>query len=499
MASSFGGINTALTSLYAQRRGLDVTGQNIANANTEGYTRQRVEMQSQVGSMSAAMYARTDGLGTGVGVSAVQRLRDEYLENRGRAEHSAGAYLAGTNAAYKSIEDVFAEPSDTALAAQLRDMWGSWNDVANNPQLSAPRSALIQQSSTVADQMNAAQDALSRQWSQNRNQMTAYVDEVNGTAHSIAQLNDSIIKANASELTVNELEDRRDLLAMKLAELTGATMAKRENGGMDVFIGGSTLVSGTYVREVDCVGVDRLVDQLTLTDPLVPPVVPAVDSEVKLVWKNDPGPADADKTALRAGGTMGAAIDTMTKIIPELSRDLTSIENNMIDRVNTLHRAGHGKGIPAADPNDPLDPSDDEVAGATNLDFFGRTSTGAITVLIEDPDQVAVSATTGTLDNSVAEEIADIGDLGGGPDREYQSMIGRLGVSSQGVARRAEIQDVVTEQVDAAREGQAGVNLDEEMTNLLTYQRGYEAASRVLTTIDSMLDQLINRTGLVGR
>jgi flagellar hook-associated protein 1 FlgK len=78
-------------------------------------------------------------------------------------------------------------------------------------------------------------------------------------------------------------------------------------------------------------------------------------------------------------------------------------------------------------------------------------------------------------------------------------MIGRLGVSAQGAARRAEIQGVVTEQIDAAREGEAGVNLDEEMTNLLTFQRGYEAASRVLTTIDSMLDQLINRTGLVGR
>jgi flagellar hook-associated protein 1 FlgK len=78
-------------------------------------------------------------------------------------------------------------------------------------------------------------------------------------------------------------------------------------------------------------------------------------------------------------------------------------------------------------------------------------------------------------------------------------MIGKLGVDAQGASRRADIQAAVTQQVDAAREAQSGVNLDEEMTNLLTYQRGYEAASRVLTTIDSMLDQLINRTGLVGR
>lgn len=485
MASSFGGINTALTSLYAQRRGLDVTGQNIANANTEGYTRQRVEMQSQTGSLSAAMYARTDGLGTGVAVSDVQRLRDGYLENRGRTEHGVNAKLAGTKATYASIEDAFAEPSDTALAAQLRDMWGSWNDVANNPQLAAPRSALIQQSSTVADQLNAAQDALSRQWSQNRNQMAAYVDEVNGTAASISQLNDSIVKANASDLTVNELEDRRDLLAMKLAELTGATAAKRENGGMDVFIGGSTLVSGTYVRQVDFVGVERLTDQLAPEDPLALPQ----DGRVKMVWKDDPD------TALVAGGTMGAAIDAMTDIIPGLSRDLTAVTDTMIDKVNELHRAGHGIGIPP----DPTIPGDPGTPGATNRDFFGRASTGAVIVLIENPNDVAVSAVTGTLDNSVAERIADIGDSGTGPDRLYQSMIGQLGVSSQGAARRAEIQGVVTEQIDAAREGEAGVNLDEEMTNLLTYQRGYEAASRVLTTIDSMLDQLINRTGLVGR
>src|ERR1041384_1511614 len=127
----FAGLNIALTSLYAQRRGLDVTGQNIANANTEGYTRQRVNMNSQVGSLSAAMYAKTDGLGTGVAVTDVQRLRDEYLETRGRSEQATDSFLKAQSSAYVAIEDTFAEPGDTALAAQLRDMWGSWNDVAN--------------------------------------------------------------------------------------------------------------------------------------------------------------------------------------------------------------------------------------------------------------------------------------------------------------------------------------------------------------------------------
>ncbi|MEV8507353.1 flagellar hook-associated protein FlgK [Actinoplanes sp. NPDC051475] len=460
MGSSFGGINTALTSLYAQRRGLDVTGQNIANANTEGYTRQRVNMNSQVGSLSAAMYARTDGLGTGVAVTDVQRLRDEYLENRGRAEHGTDAYLKAQSSSYVAIEDTFGEPGDTALAAQLRDMWGSWSDVANNPQLEAPRSALIQQSSTVADQLNASHEALARQWKLNESQMNAYVDEINGTAKSIAQLNDSIVKANATGLTVNELEDQRDVLAMRLAELTGANAAKRDNGSMDVFINGQNLVTGTNVREVEFVGADRLEDQGA--DP------------VQLQWHDIQKP-------IQAGGKVGAAVDTMTYVIPDLSKDLDSVAKNLVDSVNIKHRAGYS------------------TDGTTGLDFFGGTTAADIKVLVKSPAKVAMSATAGTMDNSVADKIADIGDTAGGPDREYQGIIGRLGVDSQGSARRAEIQSVVTEQVDAAREGESGVNLDEEMTNLLTYQRGYEAASRVLTTIDSMLDQLINRTGLVGR
>ncbi|GLY96856.1 flagellar hook-associated protein FlgK [Actinoplanes sp. NBRC 103695] len=465
MASSFGGINTALTSLYAQRRALDVTGQNIANANTEGYTRQRAEMQSQVGSISPAMYSRTDGLGTGVAVSDVQRLRDEFLENRGRAEHSKSSYLTQTTSAYNSIEDMFAEPGDTALAAQMHDMWGGWNDVSNNPQLAATRSTLLQQSSTVADGLNSAHSSLAAQWSQNNTQLSAYVNEVNTAATSIAQLNDSIVKAKATGLTVNELEDRRDLQVMKLSELTGATASARANGAVDVFVGNSTLVSEFTTRNLEVSGARRLDDQNA--DPMT------------LRW------ADT-KTAVQAGGTMGAMADTMTTIIPAISDALDAVAKNLADKVNALHSSGYSKD------------------GGTGRDFFTSSSGGDITagtirLAITDPDEVAVSGAPGTLDNTIAEQMADIGEAMDGPDREYRGMIGQLGVASQATIRRNDIQATVTEQVDASREAYSGVNLDEEMTNLLTYQRGYEAASRVLTTIDSMLDQLINRTGLVGR
>jgi flagellar hook-associated protein 1 FlgK len=462
MASSFGGINTALTSLYAQRRGLDVTGQNIANANTEGYTRQRVDMQSQVGATVPAVWARADGLGTGVAVSDVQRLRSEFLEGRARTEHAQSAYLTNQTAAYNSIEDVFAEPSDTALQAQFHDMWAAWGDVANNPNDPAARSALLQQSATVVDGLRSAHGSLAGQWADTRNQLAAYTAEVNTTASAIAELNSSIVLANASGVKVNELEDQRDLHVMKLAELTGATASRRPNGAVDVFVGGSTLVSEFTARNIEVAGASTLGAQKS--------------QPVHLRWTDTGTPAPA-------GGTMGAMSDTLTSVIPGISEALDGVAAKLAETVNAAHTPAYG-----------LD-------GVNGRPFFSGDTADTIAVAIDldSPEQVGTAATGGTFDGSVADTLSNSGALTDGPDKAYQNMIAKLGVASQTAGRRADIQSNVTLQVDAARESEAGVNLDEEMTNLLTYQRGYEAASRVLTTIDAMLDQLINRTGLVGR
>jgi flagellar hook-associated protein 1 FlgK len=173
--------------------------------------------------------------------------------------------------------------------------------------------------------------------------------------------------------------------------------------------------------------------------------------------------------------------DTLTTIIPDLSKALNAVAKALADTVNTAHAAGYSKD------------------GSTGLNFFEGTTAGTIKVAISDPDKVATAAAPGTVDGSVADKLAGSVTAANGPDLKYQSMIGALGVAAQGASRRSDIQTTVTEQIDADRASQSGVNLDEEMTNMLMYQRGYEAASRVLTTIDAMLDQLINRTGLVGR
>ncbi|HEY8532332.1 MAG TPA: flagellar hook-associated protein FlgK [Micromonospora sp.] len=459
MASTFSGISTALSGLYAARRGLDVAGQNIANANTEGYSRQRLDLQAVGGSTTPAMYATDPGIGNGVAVRGVERLRDAFLESRARVEHTQSAYLAALREAYVRIEDVFAEPSDTSLQAMLADFWAGWDDVANHPGDMAARSQLVQRGAVIADGLRAAYEGLSSQWRTLRTQTEAYVRDVNESAAAVAQLNFTIKRAEAAGMEVNELADERDMHLLKLAELVGATAVWRDDGTVDVLVDGSTLVSGGIARTIEVVGADQIGDATT--------------NPVRLRWADTHTPVTPE-------GTLGAMTELLGEILPGFAAALDDVAATLADTVNTLHMAGY------------------DVDGGTGRAFFSGTTARTITVAVTERE-VAVASAPGTVDGSNASKIAELAKRDDGADARYRTLVVELGVAALTVNRRAEIQERVTANVDAARLAAAGVNLDEEMISLLAHQRAYEAAARVITTLDSMLETLINRTGLVGR
>jgi flagellar hook-associated protein 1 len=461
MTSSFSGLSSALSALHAQRRGLDTTGQNIANANTEGYTRQRVDMQARVGSPVAAIFSTWNGAGAGVEVSGVSRLRDAFLESRGRAEHAQQTYLSAREQVYGRIENIFAEPSDTALQSQLSDFWAGWHDVANLPGDPAGRAQLIQRGAVVADGLREAYDALGSQWTTIRVQAEAYTTDVNAAADAVAQLNQTILQTQAAGMPVNELSDRRDKHLMELAELVGATASVREDGTVNVFVGGSALVVGGSARKLEVVGAQRLEDQ--------------AGDKVVMRW------ADIQQDAAVGGGELAASLDTLGDLIPGYAGKLDDIAGKLASTVNTQHLLGFG------------------TDGVGNRPFFSGTTAATIAVAITSPGELAVASVAGTLDGENAAKLGEMGKLTTGADAAYQQMVVGLGVEAQTAQRRSAIQAAVAGDMDALRAADAGVNLDEEMTNMITYQRAYEAASRVMTTVDSMLDTLINRTGLVGR
>jgi flagellar hook-associated protein FlgK len=464
--STFSGLNAATTSLWTQRRALDVTGQNIANVNTEGYSRQRAEMQAIGGSPVPAFYSKSTGIGAGVNADKVIRIRDAFLEGRGHTETANSARLTAVNETYELVEQAFREPGDTGIQSLMADMWAGWGDVANHPDDPAARGQVIQRLNTLVGGIQFSQAQLGAQWDQTRENLGVLVQDVNASAQTVAQLNQAIQRALQSGVPANDLMDKRDLLVTKLADQIGATVRPQDNGVVDVMVGGISLVAGSTATAFEVTG---SIDPDTVS--LDPPRIVTAGSGY----------------AVRPGGRAEGQLTALNDILPGYRAQLDTIAQNLATSITGLHTSGF------------------DAAGNAGTDLLGPVpgpvTAASLTVLISDPSLIAASSVGGSAntDNGMAKQLAALRQSTTGTDAQYRAMIVELGVQASVSDRNLGIQQVITAQVDAARESVAGVNIDEEMTNMLSYQHAYSAAGRLVTAIDEMLDVLINRTGLVGR
>ncbi|MGY1815473.1 flagellar hook-associated protein FlgK [Blastococcus sp. SYSU D00820] len=466
--STFGGLNRATTALWAAQRGLDVTGQNVANVNTPGYSRQRVELQSLNGATVPAIHSVGDGVGYGVDSSTVTRIRDVFLEARGRTQAAVTGRLTVEANTLSGVEKAFREPGDTGIQSMLSDVWAGWSDVANKPKDLAARSQVLNRLETLAAGIRTTAGTLDQQWSDGHDALSAMVTDVNTTATTIASLNSKIRLATLSNQPSNELADQRDALVMKLAGQVGATVKEGENGTITVLVGGSTLVSGTNAVQLELQGATDLAG--AAADP------------PRIVTK--PG-----GTTISVNGTAEGQITALTNTLPEYRSQLDGIARQLAQSLNDTHAGGTDLDGAAGQPllgNGPgtgaVDPAD---VDASN-----------ITVRLTDPRKVAAAgpSPTGaaTVNGDNADKLYQLSLAAGGVDANYRQMIVSLGVQSAVATRNLDVQTTISSQIDAARESVAGVNLDEEMTNMLSFQHAYSAAARLVTTIDEVLDTLIN-------
>lgn len=488
--STFSTLNTASTALWANQRAMDVTGQNVANTNTDGYSRQRVNFQSIGASPTPAMWSVGNQVGQGVNADDVQRIRDALLEAQAQNAHSSAAGLTVQSAAYSQMEQSFGEPGDTGIQALLSNMWAGWGDVANNPTDSnlGARTQLLQRTATLVDGMHTASSNLSEQWAQSHDSLSALVSDVNGSLTQIATLNQAIIQASQTGMNVNELADKRDALVLHLSDQIGATSKVEPNGSLTVSAGGSALVDGNVAIQLTLTGTTDPSTLATIPAPTTPGQPPQIVTV--------PG-----GTPVRAGGTAGGQLTTMTQIIPGYLSQLNGIAQQLTTQVNTAHEAGYdlsgAKGGPMFDAG---------VPGVTT----GITAAN-LHLAITDPTKLAAAAAAPSevggvqdasgnwsvvsTDNSNADALYQHRLDATGTDSTYRQMIVALGVQSAGASSHLASQTAVSTQVDAARESVSGVNLDDEMSNMLQFQHGYAAAGKLVSVVDDMLNTVINMVG----
>ena len=479
MTSTFSGISTALNALMAQRTAVNVTGQNIANANTAGYTRQRAELTAIERVGLPGQYGSRDQVGWGVNVTSVQRLNDAFVDARQRDARASAAYADSQAGALGQVESILGEPSDTGLASQLDAFWSSWQAVATAPDNIAARQGVLSKATTLAGSLQQGRGAVERAFTDERTRLGTLVDQINTAADGVAALNDRIRISTVNGNPANELADQRDQLVLQLSELTGARVFANDDGTVNVTVGGSAIVNGISASHLSVQG-GTTVDTLD-TQP------------VRLTWPSG-------SLATIPSGAVAGSIDALTNVYAHAAEQYDAVAYAVASTVNGLHQLGQ------------------DLDGAQGEPFFrpladATAAAKTIAVAISDPRKVVAAARAAapaptpdnpnpvpprTFDGSIADEIAQLRTTGTA-DAAWGSMVADTGVRSRQAQDRSTVQTTIATQADGARDSASGVSIDEEMTNMLMYQRAYEGAARVMNAVDEMLDTLVNRLGTVGR
>lgn len=489
MTGTFGSLNIAKTGLQYQQVVIDTTNNNIANVNTDGYVRRRANGAEVGGATTGAMWSRYTGHGEGVTTTSVSRLTDFLMDSRVRNEHANLSYLQVQQTSMERVETAIDEPSDTGIASALSAFGSSWQDVVSSPDGSAARQAVIASGQTLVAAINAQARAVDDERAQQRAAAVDDVTQINTDAQQLARLNHNIFIAQANGTDVSDLQDQRDQLALDLAKRAGAVVTQDSTGRYQISINNVALVAGDNAGTMTVNGINP--DGTPSNgDPANPDVVSFSIS--------DPVPVGAapstNQTAVPTGlgGDLGGVTTLLNVTLSAYRAGLNNVAGQLADMVNTQHEAGYDQ------------------TGAAGGAFFAYNAAdpaGTISVLVSDPSKVAASVDGSGPNNNAdnADKITQVlnGAVGAGSppgapvdiNDSYQRLVTGLGSTVAGLNTQTSNQQLLAGQVDDEREQQAGVSLDEETINLMQAQRAYEASSRVLTVMNSLLDTLINRMG----
>lgn len=475
MRSTFFGLEIGRKALQTQQRALDVTGHNIANANTPGFTRQQAVMAA-TNPFAMPAFNRPIGagqLGTGVEVQEIRRLRDDFIDLQVRQEvNKTGEWEVKQNS-LKKLEVLLNEPSDAGLRTVLDQFWNSWQDLSKQPELKAVRSAVLQRGIAVAETFNHLDRQLTDLADDLDTSIKIKIDEVNNIASQISTLNDQIVRVEVQGDHANDLRDKRDLLIDELSKIIQVSVQENQYGAITVTIGGRALVTENTAFQIygDPNGLNF--------------------GYVDIKWVSDNSMVSVQT------GIFKGMLDTRDITVSSYRTQLDTMASALVTRTNLEHTGGFGLNdlvggyhffAPNAGP-----------VTAQNIAIDADVST-----VSADLDHIAAASIINSPgDGSNALDMAELKHqnlIGTSTlDDYYRSMIAQLGVQSQESTRMVDNQNLLVGQLENRRQDVSGVSLDEEMTSMIKFQHAYNAAARVVTAMDEMLDVIVNRLGTVGR
>lgn len=507
------GLETNKRGLYTQQSALYTTGHNISNANTDGYSRQRVNMQATAGYPGVGLNSGTmpGFIGTGVEAGSIQRIRDSFVDHQFRQEANKLGYWESRSQAISQMEDVLNEPSHYGLQKSLSQFWQSLQDLAVNPENAGARAVAIQNGVAVAESFNYIHKSLTEIQTNLGTEINVSTKDINSLLQQIAELNRQITQVEPNGYMPNDLYDARDVLLDELSMYIPIEIAYEKSGGRALAIAeGSvtvtlkldegdpvTLVAGNHSATLTTQPTS-LIDEDKNNRPITGIHIAGIAGEDSTIQHSDLLDVGKMKSLMNSYGV--AEEEGATGLYPNMLTELNRMAAAFANQINAIHMNG-------------TDLNGNQGGYFFDVKVNGESFTAANimvdaalennTSLLAASDSAPGNPEEGNGKN--AQRLADaqsrpLDSLGGSTiETFYQSVIGELGVEGLQVEKLKTNTGTLLGAVEHRRASISSVSLDEEMTDMIKFQQAYNASARMITVIDETLDKIINGMGIVGR
>ncbi len=440
-------------SLATYQRALSVTSNNIANAQNENYSRQKTNLQAET-----PEYINGFEIGNGVSITDVNRVRNEILDRQIRKYNEYRENTNSRNTTLSSVESLFTEPSDLGLSNLIESFFNTWEELSMDPSSIPLRNDVINSAEQMSNKIYSIYEGLSTIRTDLNSEAEDNVETLNRYLTELHEVNKQIYQAYISETSANTLLDKRDELLKEISSLVNVNTTINTDNTVSLSIGGV-----------------HVVDKTTLTELSVEETASGNYTKLSII-------ANGDTTLSVRGGKLYGIIDNFNNVIPDYMDKIDTLANSIMQKVNSIHSTMFTI----------------DSAPETGINFFSDYSAGSLKInfdILQDPRKIAVSSDGSEGNNEGALAIADLADsdsINGQTFLEaYSDLVNQISNAKSLNEQQTSTFDLVLQQLNSQFNEESGVSVDEEMVNVLTYQRSYDAAAKLIKVADEILQTLL--------
>lgn len=489
MSGLFNTLNTANKGLMTQQTALHVTGHNITNANTPGFTRQRLDVKADL----AFRYTGVGQLGTGTKMSGIVRFSNAYVARQIRQENGVFEKFKSKSEAIDELEMIFNEPSSSGLNFYIGEMFDSWKELSMNPELSTSKTLVVEKSIAFTDIANHMLNQMDSLTNETHGQIEKNVLDFNTTIDKLDSLNRQIYNIGIRDEVPNDLLDQRDLFLKDLSSLADFTADFDKYGRVEVKL--NPEAGSKNILEFNGNKAKLQYDKNENNPDGVFSLVSNVgDKEEKQIIKISSGSIKGYRDSLSDIKIRSDELKLNIKVIAQSVNkvhvdDIFKIEDsgriNVVDKYKNNHSLINASGTKFDNNNQ-------------NTEAGNGDRALAISKIREVRFKLDDNDINNIITNTYDEDTLSFSQNNMGKTIEgmYRDTVAKIGISKQHSDNMIENQEALLDQLNLRRESESGVSLDEEVSNVIKFQKAYEANARVISVLTEMLDTLINRTGV---